>query len=55
MGKRINITMTNGATAKDISDAIGEFLAQKEKVRYWVKGGLGPENFTGYIDADKRE
>lgn len=27
---KIKITETNGASAKDISDAIGEFLAQQE-------------------------
>ena len=27
---KIRITMTNGASAKDISDAIGQFLDQQE-------------------------
>lgn len=28
---KVKITETNGASAKDISDAIGQFLAQQEE------------------------
>jgi len=31
MADKILITQTNGASAKEISDAIGQFLAQREQ------------------------